>query len=128
MIMDILTFLGIFTTGWICCQFYFTYKIRKVLQKVAEENGMTLDEMVDSYMEKGVNVIKVPNYFTESLENSILLYNKDTGDFVSQANSMEELADNVYKFNKIQFATVKHNNKHIWFVEGKVQNDLKSIE
>lgn len=128
MFMDIITFLGIFTIGWICCQFYISYKLRKILQRVAEENGMTLEEMVDSYIERGVNSIKVPNYFTENLESSILLYNKDTGDFVSQATSMDELADKVYKFNKIQFATVKHNDKHIWFVEGKVQNDLKSIE
>lgn len=126
--MDILVFIGIFSIGWICCQFYISYKIRKILQKVAEDNGMTLEEMVDSYIDKGVSVIKVPNYFTESLENSILLYNKDTGDFVSQANSIEELADKVYKFNKIQFATVKHNNNQFWFVEGKVENDLKSIK
>jgi hypothetical protein len=115
--------------GWIACQFYTTWKLRQALKKVAEENGMSLEEMAEKYFAmNGVNVIKVPNYFTETNGNSILLYNKDTGDFISQACNIEELADNVYKFNKVKFALVNHDNTQVWFVEGKVENDIKNIE
>ena len=126
--MDYLAYLNFFIFGWIACQAYMAWKVRQALKKVAEDNGMTLEEMAEKYFAmNGVNVIQVPNYFTELSGNSILLYNKDTGDFVSQASSLEELAQNVYNFNKVKFATVKHVDKDIWFVEGKIEKDLQNI-
>lgn len=128
MVMDILIYFHIFLAGWVSCHFYMVWKLRNALKKVAEENGLSLDEMAENYFEmKGVKTISVPNYFTETNGNSILLYNKDTGDFVSQAMSLDELAQNVYQFNKIVFALVKHNDQQYWFVEGKVENNLKQI-
>jgi hypothetical protein len=110
--------------GWVMAHFYITYKLRKIITKAAEDNGMTVEEFVGETVS---DVIKVPNYFTEKLENSILLYNKDTGNFVSQGNTIEELASKVYEFDKIKFAVVNHNNKQFWFVEGKVKKNLKNI-
>ena len=92
---------------------------------------MSLEEMADTYLGANgvtVNVKKIPNYFTELNGSSILLYSKDTGDFISQAYSIEELAQKVYEFNKIKFAIVNHNDKQFWFVEGKVENDLQNTE
>lgn len=129
--MDILVFFNVFLFGWVSCQFYLTWKLRRALKKVAEDNGMSLEELANTFLQtKGIeaNVIKVPNFFTESNGNTILLYSKDTGDFISQACSIDELAENVYKFNKVNFALVNHNDKQFWFVEGKVENDLKKIE
>jgi len=129
MVMDALIYFQIFLAGWVCCHFYMVWKLRQALKKVAEDNGMSLEEMAEKYFAmNGVNVIKVPNYFTETNETSILLYNKDTGDFISQAYSIDELADKVYKFNKVKFALVNHNDQQYWFVEGKVENDLKHIQ
>lgn len=127
MIMDFLILLQAFGLGWVCCHFYMIFKLRRALKKVAEANGMTLEELADSFSESGSKTIKVPNFYTETNGNSILLYNKDTGDFVSQAVSLDELADNVYKFNKVNFALVNHKDLRVWFVEGKIQNDLKEI-
>lgn len=129
--MDIFIYINIFIAGWISCQAYLAYKLRKALRKVAEDNGMSLEEMADKYFAMNgvnVNVIKVPNYFTESTGNSILLYSKDTGDFISQAYSIDELAQKVYEFNKVKFAVVNHDNQQFWFVEGKVESDLNNIE
>jgi len=129
MVMDILIYFQMFLTGWVCCHFYMVWKLRNALKKVAQENGLTLDEMAENYFEmNGVGTIKVPNFYTETNGSSILLYNKDTGDFVSQAVSLDELADNVYRFNKVTFAVVNHNDLQFWFVEGKIKNDLKDIE
>lgn len=127
--MEALVYFQIFLAGWVSCHFYMAWKLRNTLKKVAEDNGMTLDEMAEKYLQmQGVRTITVPTYFTETNGNSILLYNKDTGDFVSQAPSLDGLAENVYYFNKVVFALVKHNEQQYWFVEGKVENDLKSIQ
>lgn len=127
--MEALVYFQIFLAGWVSCHFYMAWKLRNTLKKVAEDNGMTLDEMAEKYLQmQGVRKITVPTYFTETNGNSILLYNKDTGDFVSQAPSLDGLAENVYYFNKVVFALVKHNEQQYWFVEGKVENDLKSIQ
>jgi len=129
MVMEALIYFQIFLAGWVCCHFYMVWKLRNALKKVAEQNGLSLEEMAENYFEmNGVRTIKVPNFYTETNGSSILLYNKDTGDFVSQALSLDELADNVYKFNKVNFAVVNHNDLQFWFVEGKIKNDLKDIE
>lgn len=128
--MEILVYINMFMLGWISCHFYQVYKLRKALKKVAEYNGMSLDELSDAFLQtQGVRTetIKVPNYFTEVNGSSILMYCKDSGDFMGQANTIDELAINVYKFDKIKFALVSHDNKNVWFVEGKVHNDLNEI-
>jgi hypothetical protein len=131
MIMDLIVYANIFALGWISCQAYLAWKLRRALKKVAEDNGMSLEELASTFFEtQGIqtNVTKVPNYFTEPNGSSILLYNKDTGDFTGQAYTVEELAENLYKFDKIKLALVKHDNQQYWFVEGKVENELKEIE
>ena len=128
MVMEALIYFQIFLAGWVCCHFYMVWKLRNALKKVAEDNGMTLDEMAETFsVKKRIETYTVPNYFTEMNGNSILLYNKDTGNFVGQAVSLDELAANVYKFNNVVFALVKHKDQEYWFVEGKVENDLKTI-
>jgi hypothetical protein len=129
--MDILVFINGIIFGWILGQAYVAYKLRKALKKVAEDNGMTLEELAETVqgIESSVTkVINVPNLFTEVSENSIMLYNKDTGKFMGQAKSVEELAENLYKFDKVKFALVNHDERQFWFVEGKIKNDLKEIE
>ena len=128
---EILVLFNFFIFGWIACRFYMAYKLRNALKKIAEENGLTIEELGESLFEmQGISTkaIRVPNLFTELTDNSILLYNKDTGNFVAQAETVQELAEHVYKFNKISFALVNHDDKQVWFVEGKVKDDLKEIE
>jgi hypothetical protein len=103
--------------------------LRQALKKVAEDNGMSLEELAESFLEtRGIQTVTIPNYFTETNGSSILLYNKDTGTFIGQADTVDKLAENLYKFDKVKFALVNHNDKNYWFVEGKVQNNLKNIE
>jgi hypothetical protein len=129
MTMEALVFFQAFLLGWVSCHFYMAWKLRNALKKVAEDNGMTLDEMAQTFLEtRGIQTITVPNYFTETNGSSILLYNKDTGDFIGQANTVDELADNLYKFDKVKFALVTHDEKNYWFVEGKVQTDLQDLK
>jgi hypothetical protein len=129
MVMEIII-LSAFITGWISCQLYIGYKIHKTLERVAKDNNMSFDQLAnvlaDSQSIKS-SVIKVQNFFTETNSNSIMLYNKDTGKFMGQASSIDELADNLYNYDKIKFALVSHNDTLVWFVEGRVKNDLQDI-
>ena len=126
---DFIVLLSAIIFGFVMGQIFFALKIRKTIQKMAKELNIDLNNVEKDILNlnKNVKVIKVTNLVTESTANSILLYNKDTGDFVAQANNVQELAENVYKFNKINFATVDHDEKLLWFVEGKVCDDLKEI-
>jgi len=132
--MDMYEFLVLaqgFMLGWVACRFYMAWKIHKTIKKIADDNGIDLNDMAETFLEtRGIqtSVIQVPNLFTELTKNSILLYNKDTGKFIAQAETIEELAENVYKFDNIKFAYVNHNTEKFWFVEGKVRTDLKEIE
>lgn len=129
--MEAVIFFQVFLLGWVSCHFYMAYKMRNQLKKVAEENGMSLDELADAFLQmKGVEttITKVPIFFTESTKNSILLYNKDTGDFVCQEENLDKLAEAMFQYNKIKHAIVKHDDKEYWFIEGKVRNDLQNTQ
>lgn len=128
--MDIIVYLNIFAFGWICCNTYIVWKLRRALKKIAEDNGMTFEELATEFFESKdlkTNVINVPYYFTEVSGNSILLYNKETGNFTGQAYTVAELAENLYKYDRIKFALVSHKDNQFWFVEGKVKIEVKEI-
>lgn len=129
--MDLIVYANIFALGWISCQAYLAWKLRKALKKVAEDNGMSLEDLANNFFQaQGIqtSVTRVPNYFTETNGSSILLYSKDTGDFIGQADSVEELAKNLYAYDKVKYALVSHDNKQYYFVDGKVENEVKNIE
>jgi hypothetical protein len=126
MVMEILVYFQVFLFGWVSCHFYMAWKLRQALKKVAEDNGMSLDELANTFLEtRGIETVSLPNYFTEANGSSILLYNKDTGDFIGQASTVDELAENLYKYDRVKVAVVNHDNKNYWFVEGKVQNEIQ---
>lgn len=118
-----------FFLGYIVGQTAMALKVRNTLKQLAKDNGINYEEMEERFLKDNKPVtIKVPTLFTESNKNSILLYSKDTGKFISQAETFDELASNVYTFNNINFAMVKHGEELFWFVEGKVKHDLNDLE
>ena len=86
-----------------------------------------MEEMIEEVSEKP-KIIRVPYLFTEAVDNSIMLFNKDTKQFICQADSLEELAKNCMEYNKIKLAVVSHDNQNLWFVEGEVKSDIKEME
>lgn len=123
--MTILEFLAVFAIGWWAGQAYMLIKFRQKLKQIVEDAGMTLDEWADTVNDLTIKAVKIPNLFTELAENSIMLYNKDTGAFVCQATSLDELAMLANEYNKITVAVVKHNDNEIYFIDGKVKNSLQ---
>lgn len=121
--MDIFNLFVAFSIGWICGELWVAYKLRRAIKKVAEDNGLTLEDIERMFAATIPNIQDLSvELFTECQKNSILLYNKTTNKFVSQAETLEELAENVKQFNNIKLAKVYHNDTQIYFVDGKVKS------
>lgn len=116
-----------FVLGWIAHKIVISFQIKRAIERIAKEHNLSVEEVI-SQVSPESKVIKVPYLFTEAVNNSIMLYNKETKQFVSQATSLEELAKNLMEHNKINLAVVNHDNEMLWFVEGKIKKDIKEIE
>lgn len=107
--MDLLTFIIVFLMGYYIGGQMFLRKIRREVHETAERLGIDLSDEDDEPT--------LPNLFTETENNIIILYNKKNNTFICQANSIEEIAEK----SKIKNAVVEHENKLIWFIDGKVK-------
>ena len=87
-------------------EFYAMYKLRKNIRSyliIQEETKPTVFKLE-----------------TEEVDNTILLYDRETNDFICQGNSLEQLAQLSREYKKIEYATVKHGDYFVAFIEGKV--------
>jgi hypothetical protein len=121
---EYLTLLSWFAFGWFAHSAYVAWKMNRILRKIAKEHNLSVEEMMEQVSPE-TKVIKVPYMFTELVNGSIMLYNKETKQFVSQADNLDKLAQNLMEHNKVKMAVVNHNNQMLWFVDGKVQRDIK---
>lgn len=69
-----------------------------------------------------VDVTVLPELTTELVDSSIRLYNN--GIYICQGHTIEDVAHNFFTNGNIKLAQVRHNDKDIWFVDGKVQANL----
>ena len=109
--MTLLDIILILALGWVMGEFYTIYKLRKNLRSV-----IIIQEEVPR-----PNVFKLE---TEEVDNTILLYDRDTNDFICQGNSLEQLAQLSREYKKIEYATVKHGEYFVAFIEGKVTKEV----
>ena len=123
--MTLLEFIVVFALGWWAGQVYMLFKFKQNLKKIVEAAGMSMDEWAETVNDLTIKAVKVPNLFTEKSGNSIMLYNKDTGAFVCQAYSLDELAILANQYSKIEMAVVTHDNQELYFVDGKVKTSLQ---
>ena len=107
-LIDIILILGL---GWVMGEFYTIYKLRKNLRSV-----VIIQEEIPR-----PNVFKLE---TEEVDNTILLYDRDTNDFICQGTSLEQLAQLSREYKKIEYATVKHGDYFVAFIEGKVTKEV----
>jgi len=104
--MTLLDIILILALGWVMGEFYTMYKLRKNIRSyliIKEETRPTVFKLE-----------------TEEVDNTILLYDRDTNDFICQGNSLEQLAQLSREYKKIEYATVKHGDYFVAFIEGKV--------
>ena len=60
----------------------------------------------------------------EIVDDIILLYDRETNDFICQGNSLEQLAKLSKEYKKIEYASVKHGEYFVAFIEGKVDKEV----
>jgi hypothetical protein len=104
--MTLLDIILLVALGWVMGEFYAVYKLRKNIRSyliIQEETRPTVFKLE-----------------TELVDNTILLYDRDTNDFICQGNSLEQLAQLSREYKKIEYATVKHGDYFVAFIEGKV--------
>ena len=104
--MTLLDIILILALGWVMGEFYAMYKLRKNIRSyliIQEETKPTVCKLE-----------------TEEVDNTILLYDRETNDFICQGNSLEQLAQLSREYKKIEYATVKHGDYFVAFIEGKV--------
>ena len=104
--MTLLDIILILALGWVMGEFYAMYKLRRNIRSyliIQEETKPTVFKLE-----------------TEEVDNTILLYDRETNDFICQGNSLEQLAQLSREYKKIEYATVKHGDYFVAFIEGKV--------
>jgi hypothetical protein len=109
--MTLLDIILILALGWVMGEFYTMYKLRKNLHSF-----LIIEEEVVR-----PNVFKLE---TEEVDNTILLYDRETNDFICQGNSLEQLAQLSREYKKIEYASVKHGDYFVAFIEGKVNKEV----
>jgi hypothetical protein len=107
--MTLLDIILILALGWVMGEFYTVYKLRKNLRTY-----LIIEEA------KPI-VFKLE---TELVDNTILLYDRETNDFICQGNSLEQLAQLSREYKKIEYASVKHGDYFVAFIEGKVTEEV----
>ena len=107
--MTLLDIILILALGWVMGEFYTMYKLHKNIQ------SMIIKKPIKS------NVYKLE---TELVDDIILLYDRETNDFICQGNSLEQLAKLSKEYKKIEYASVKHGEYFVAFIEGKVDKEV----
>lgn len=108
--MTLIDIILILALGWTMGEFYTIYKMRKSLRSI-----IIVEETTKP------NVYKLE---TELVDDIILLYDRETKDFICQGNSLEQLAQLSREYKKIDYATVKHGDYFVVFFEGKVTDKV----
>ena len=104
--MTLLDIILILALGWVMGEFQTLYKLRKNLRTY-----LIIEEPTKP------NVYKLE---TELIDDIIFLYDRETKDFICQGKSLEQLAQLSREYKKIEYATVKHGDYFVAFIEGKV--------
>lgn len=110
-----------FFLGWVVGSIYTNYQHLKGMRQIAKEQGMDLDAMANSIANKELR--RIPVFYTEKQNQVIYLYDKYSNTFVSQGNTLEELAKKVVEHNKINVALVVDGDKEFWFFNGEIKNE-----
>ena len=118
MYMELIDLLLAFSVGWYAGQMYLSWQIKKKMDKVCESLGIDINKYKFEDITE-IKVNRVPNMFTEYEGNSVYLYNKDSGNFVCQGSSLEDLARIVNK--EYTAAIVFDKEQKIIFHDGKIQ-------
>lgn len=108
------TLILIFVFGYVLGQFMLTYRIFKVVKDFDSSGGVIVQ------LQKPI----VKKLYSETINNTIYIWDRESEDFVCQAKTLEECAILSCKYSNIPYAVVKHNETFFMFVDGKVKEKI----
>jgi hypothetical protein len=121
---DFLRFIIIFFLGFIIGRIWQLFELRTRILKIYKDRDIDISTITEDKED-------IPNYIRleiDKVDNTILLYNSFTNEFICQSSSIEEAAE---KFNKIKKnipGIVVYENKKIFFINGKIIKDIKAFQ
>jgi fatty acid-binding protein DegV len=122
---DVLFLMVVFYIGWTFGKAYQRVVIRETLKQLAKnQSTTTVTELIDGREEEKMEIILLQS---EEIDNTILIYDVLTNEFICQGKTLEEAAQKFYERNQNVVGALVHNDNELLFKNGKVStvNDLK---
>lgn len=113
--MSLFDIIMIFAVGWILGSNFTVFKFRREVEKLTKD--------IDFVSKNDTATPKVVVAETEVHEDVLYLYDKGNDVFLCQGSSLEDLAEKLIDWHKINYACVKHLDSVYWFIDGKVKNN-----
>lgn len=103
-----------FVIGCFIGYHFFAFKVYRQLLKISEEGGFGLDTKEES--KPSIRMIKV-----EKHNNLLYTYDLKSNDFLVQGTTIDEIAENLFTYKKIDLAVIaNHDQKIFKVVAGKI--------
>ena len=121
---DVLFLMVVFYLGWTFGKAYQMVVIRETLKRLAKHGSTTVDELMEDEEEKKMDIILLQS---EEIDNTILIYDVLTNEFICQGSTLEEAAQKFYERKQNVVGALVYNDNELVFKDGKVSpvSDLK---
>jgi hypothetical protein len=103
---------------------YQLFEMRRTIRKIAAENNINLNDLLNAATDDELEENNIVLVKTETVDDTILLYNISTNEFLGQANTIEEAAKVFCERKNNAKGAVMHNNSELFFVDGKISKSL----
>lgn len=121
---DVLFLMVVFYIGWTFGKAYQIVVIRESLKRLSKHGATSVNELMEEREEEKMEIILLQS---EEVNNTILIYDVLTKEFICQGTTLEEAAQRFHERNQNVVGALVHNNNELVFKDGKVAtaNDLK---
>jgi hypothetical protein len=103
---------------------YQLFEMRRTIRKIAAENNINLNDLLNAATDDELEENNIVLVKTETVDDTILLYNISTNEFLGQAKTIEEAAKVFCERKNNAKGAVMHNNSELFFVDGKISKSL----
>ena len=112
----IVVYMFSFIIGWALNSIYRQYKDDQMFKAIMEK----IDEEELAQTEKNIKKA-FPLCYIEQDNDTYLLYNKDTNEYMCQGESYNDLAYKVFTDLKIEVCLARADDKAMWFIDGNTK-------
>lgn len=123
---DVLFLIVVFYLGWTFGKAYQMVVIRETLKKLAKHGKTTVDELIIDPENTTKEELDLMLLSSEEINDTILIYDGITNEFICQGKTLEEAAQNFNNRKQNTIGAIIHNNNELLFKDGKVApvNDI----